>query len=147
MRDAGIAETLTKPVLAKALRARLLRHLAGVEPRVTDAEAPRRRRGGAARILVVEDNPVNQMVAVGLLDALGYDAETADDGQDAVEVFDPERFDAVLMDVQMPRLDGYAATRAIRERGDGRPGAGVAMTAPRSRVSGSAAWRPGWTTS
>ena len=78
---------------------------------------------------MVEDNEVNQMVAVGLLDALGYDAETADDGVEAVEMFDPGRFDAVLMDVQMPRLDGYAATRAIRERGDARRVPVLAMTA------------------
>ena len=86
----------------------------GVEPR-TAAKAPAAAGAGAAkRILVVEDNPVNQLVAIGLLEALGYVATTADDGQDALEILETEEFDAVLMDVQMPRLDGYAATRAIR---------------------------------
>jgi CheY-like chemotaxis protein/HPt (histidine-containing phosphotransfer) domain-containing protein len=65
-------------------------------------------------VLVVEDNPVNQLVAVGLLEALGYATETADDGAAALEVLSKGDFDLVLMDVQMPRMDGYAATRAIR---------------------------------
>ena len=65
---------------------------------------------------MVEDNPVNQLVAVGLLAALGYAATTADDGEAAVEALREGGFDAVLMDVQMPRMDGYAATRAIRAR-------------------------------
>jgi PAS domain S-box-containing protein len=129
VRDGGIAETLTKPVSSHALRSALLQHLAGVEPHVAPASASAPSTDSRPRILVVEDNPVNQMVAVGLLDALGYDAETADDGVEAVEVFDPDRFDCVLMDVQMPRLDGYAATRAIRERGDVRRVPVLAMTA------------------
>jgi CheY-like chemotaxis protein/HPt (histidine-containing phosphotransfer) domain-containing protein len=79
-------------------------------------------------VLVVEDNQVNQMVAVGLLEALGYDADVADDGYAAIEAYDPSRHAAVLMDVQMPRLDGYAATRAIRERGGTRVPV-IAMTA------------------
>jgi PAS domain S-box-containing protein len=129
VRAGGIAETLTKPVSSQALRAALLQHVAGVEPHVALPAPAARRPGPRPLVLVVEDNPVNQMVAVGLLDALGYDAETADDGVEAVEVFDPDRFDCVLMDVQMPRLDGYAATRAIRERGDVRRVPVLAMTA------------------
>jgi CheY-like chemotaxis protein len=81
-------------------------------------------------VLVVEDNPVNQMVAVGVLAALGYRVTTADDGVLALEALQRERFDAVLMDVQMPRMDGYTATRAIREReGTGPRLPVIAMTA------------------
>ena len=66
------------------------------------------------RVLVVEDNPVNQLVAAGLLEALGYSADIADDGLVALEMLQDPAYDLVLMDVQMPRMDGYAATRAIR---------------------------------
>ena len=115
---------------SQALRSALLRHLAGkAETAVAVSATARRRRRARHRILVVEDNPVNQMVAVGLLDALGYDDRDRRRRREAVEVFDPERFDAVLMDVQMPRLDGYAATRAIRARGDHRRVPVLAMTA------------------
>lgn len=129
VRENGIADVLVKPVATRALRSALLEHVAGVDVRVTSPDptgaAPRQRR----RILVVEDNPVNQMVAVGLLDALGYDADTADDGIDALEVYGKRHYDAVLMDVQMPRLDGYAATRALRERETGTRVPVLAMTA------------------
>jgi CheY-like chemotaxis protein/HPt (histidine-containing phosphotransfer) domain-containing protein len=63
---------------------------------------------------VVEDNDVNQLVALGILETLGYAANTADDGEQAVEAWREGCYAAVLMDVQMPRMDGYAATRAIR---------------------------------
>ena len=113
----GIADCLVRPVGLQTLRTTLLRHLAGIEPPAAPQPAASPPPGARTRVLVVEDNAVNQMVAVGLLDALGYDADTADDGYAALEVFDPVRHAVVLMDVQMPRLDGYAATRAIRERG------------------------------
>ncbi|WP_426245423.1 response regulator [Nocardioides sp. LHG3406-4] len=86
--------------------------------------------GERRRVLVVEDNPVNQMVAVGLLEALGYAAETADDGLAAIKLYDPLRHDLILMDVQMPRMDGLAATRELRVRFDDGPRVPViAMTA------------------
>jgi PAS domain S-box-containing protein len=66
------------------------------------------------RVLVVEDNPVNRKVAVGMLNQLGYQADVAEDGVAAVEAFNANRYDAILMDCQMPRMDGYDATRAIR---------------------------------
>ncbi|GEP40153.1 hypothetical protein NPS01_38160 [Nocardioides psychrotolerans] len=82
------------------------------------------------RVLVVEDNVVNQMVASGLLESLGYTVELADDGIAALEVLGRRSFDVVLMDVQMPRMDGYAATRALREvEGGGRRTPVIAMTA------------------
>ncbi|MEY2426051.1 MAG: hypothetical protein QOI61_1623 [Actinomycetota bacterium] len=65
-------------------------------------------------VLVVEDNAVNRKVAVGLLEQLGYTAEIAEDGLAAVEVFEPGAYKAILMDCQMPRMDGYDATIAIR---------------------------------
>ena len=67
-------------------------------------------------VLLVEDNPVNRHVAVAMLDKLGIEAEVAEDGRHALELFTPNRFDLILMDCQMPELDGYAATRAIRQR-------------------------------
>jgi signal transduction histidine kinase/DNA-binding response OmpR family regulator len=68
------------------------------------------------RVLVVEDNPVNQKLAVRILQRLGYRTETADHGLAALEAIAREDFDAILMDCQMPELDGYEATVRIRQR-------------------------------
>src|SRR5690606_21139659 len=68
------------------------------------------------RVLVVEDNELNQMVAIGSLRRLGVETVVAGDGAEGVELAAQGGFDAIVMDVQMPRLDGYAATRQIRER-------------------------------
>jgi len=74
------------------------------------------------RILVVDDNPVNRMVAVRQLEALGYRAESVESGVAALDSLGEERYDAVLMDCQMPGLDGYETTRRLRrlENGDRR---------------------------
>ena len=67
-----------------------------------------------ARVLLVEDNPVNQQVACAFLDAIGLQVEVAENGLQAVEQVKRSAFDAVLMDMQMPEMDGLAATRLIR---------------------------------
>jgi len=66
------------------------------------------------RIMVVEDNPVNQQVAIRMLRRLGFDSALASNGRDAVTMFQQEAFDIILMDCQMPEMDGYAATAEIR---------------------------------
>jgi PAS domain S-box-containing protein len=70
----------------------------------------------AARILVAEDNPVNQEVAAGILETMGCEIVSALNGEIAVERFAGDRFDLILMDCEMPVMDGIAATRRIRER-------------------------------
>jgi two-component system sensor histidine kinase/response regulator len=67
------------------------------------------------RILLVEDNRVNQMVARGLLEQAGVEVTIADDGLRALALVEPGRFDAVLMDIEMPGMDGYETTARIRE--------------------------------
>ncbi|MBA2608732.1 MAG: MASE1 domain-containing protein [Actinobacteria bacterium] len=83
----------------------------------------------AIRVLVVEDNPVNRKVAVGMLSQLGYRVDVAVDGVAAVEAFGTNKFDAILMDCQMPRMDGYDATRTIRSMETTRRTPIIAMTA------------------
>jgi signal transduction histidine kinase/DNA-binding response OmpR family regulator/HPt (histidine-containing phosphotransfer) domain-containing protein len=68
------------------------------------------------RVLVVEDNPVNQAVVKKMLEKAGLTPETANDGVEAMDLLRDEQFDVVLMDCQMPRMDGYEATEAIRDR-------------------------------
>lgn len=71
------------------------------------------------RILVVEDNPVNQMLAVRLIEKFGYRADTVANGREALVAIDRVPYDIVLMDVQMPEMDGITATKAIREKEQG----------------------------
>jgi CheY-like chemotaxis protein len=65
---------------------------------------------------VVEDDEINQLVATGILEHLGYTVDLADDGLEALDALERASYDAVLMDVHMPRLDGYQATAEIRRR-------------------------------
>jgi CheY-like chemotaxis protein len=83
------------------------------------------------RVLVAEDNPVNQKIIVRFLEKLGHTPITVGDGQRAVVAADAELPDAILMDVQMPMMDGLEATRLIRarERGEGRHVPIIALTA------------------
>jgi two-component system sensor kinase len=69
-----------------------------------------------ARILLVEDGPVNQEVARGLLEMRGYQVEIADNGREALDALDRQEFDVVLMDLEMPIMDGLTATVALRAR-------------------------------
>ena len=70
-----------------------------------------------ANILLVEDNEINQQVASELLEQARFHVEIANHGQEAIDKLEPGRYDCVLMDVQMPVMDGYTATRKIREDG------------------------------
>jgi two-component system sensor histidine kinase/response regulator len=116
--------------------------LTAVESRAADVAAPRAMAGDEARsptgsrttaprILLAEDNPVNQKVAFHMLRRRGYDVSLAATGREAVDLVGREPFDLVLMDVQMPEMDGFAATAAIREAeaGSGRHLTIIAMTA------------------
>jgi len=74
------------------------------------------RVASGARVLVVEDNDTNQQVAALTLEDLGYEVDIASDGLEALEALSSRRYAAILMDVQMPRMDGYEATAEIRRR-------------------------------
>ncbi len=77
----------------------------------------------ATRILLVEDNPVNQAVSKAMLDYFGCRTDVVENGRQALTALDVARYDLILMDCQMPEMDGYAATRAIRDREASRGGA------------------------
>ena len=85
-------------------------------------------------MLVAEDNPVNQRVAVRMLQRLGMSADVASNGHEAVQSYDRQPYDAILMDCQMPELDGFEATEIIRSRErSGKRTPIVAMTASAMR--------------
>jgi signal transduction histidine kinase/CheY-like chemotaxis protein len=131
---AGIGALLTKPVHLGRLQRALL-ELLGESPaqRVpaarTSVEASAAAVPAHGHVLVVDDSPTNQMVAVGILDHLGYSSEVAGDGVEALAALDRGGFDAVLMDCQMPEMDGYEATRRLRISEQGTRTPVIAMTA------------------
>jgi len=93
-----------------------------------DGPAAHAARYGGARVLVVEDNPVNSLLARRMLSRLGHTADTAPDGEEALRALERGAYDLVLMDCQMPVLDGFETTRRLRARwGDAFPV--LAMTA------------------
>jgi CheY-like chemotaxis protein len=79
------------------------------------------KRRGEIRILLAEDNPINQKVAIGMLKKLGLSTDAVVNGRDAVEAIGRNYYDLVFMDIQMPVMDGITATAAIREGGTPRP--------------------------
>ncbi len=129
------AEVLTKPVTPSSLFDACCKVL-GVAP-VSAAGSGRRdgRLPGAqaalkgARLLLVEDNAINREVALELLSGAGVSVSVAGDGREALEVLARERFDGVLMDCQMPVMDGFDAARAIRAQPALRDLPVIAMTA------------------
>jgi CheY-like chemotaxis protein/two-component sensor histidine kinase len=120
-RTAAIDAYLTKPVR----RAGLLEAVAGVlapdhKPRpAAEPVEPAPAAPAGVRVLVAEDNPVNQLVIQGMLAKRGLMADVVATGLEALEVLDRERHAAVLMDVQMPELDGYETTRRMRAAENG----------------------------
>jgi CheY-like chemotaxis protein len=131
--DLAVDAMLSKPVSPSALHDALVAVLrrpaaAAVPPRAADdVELTLRGRHAGQRLLLAEDNAINREVAEELLRGVGLVVESAEDGAQALEMALASRFDLVLMDMQMPRLDGIAATRALRARGVGVPV--IAMTA------------------
>jgi CheY-like chemotaxis protein len=137
---AGIVACLIKPVREQKLLACLdavlatstLRNGSG-RARASHASSAVLRDARARmrpRVLVAEDNAINARVALRILDRLGYDAEAVATGRAAVEAMDDGRFDAILMDWQMPEMDGLQAALAIRQREtSGRHTPIIAMTA------------------
>ena len=120
---AEIDAWLTKPVRQARLYDALVSHLGRTSSEVGQHssaddelfEATNDDAGRGLRVLLAEDNPVNQMVALGMLKELGHEATAVADGSEAVAALKEQEFDVVLMDCQMPVLDGYAATQQIRQ--------------------------------
>ena len=135
-RGAGIDVCLSKPVRQTSLYECLVNLMAGQGEEEAARPAPRaapmaQAAAAHARILVVEDNLINQQVALGMLEARGYKVEVAGNGREAVEAHTHSAFDLILMDCDMPEMDGYEATREIRsrERASGEHVPIVALTA------------------
>ena len=122
-RELGVSLHLTKPVRQAELRAAILRALSGQagvvartrsEP-LMESQPFRKFGGGAAlRILLAEDNRVNQRLAVAILEKAGHRVTVANNGTEAVDRWSAQAFDLILMDVQMPEIDGLEATAMIR---------------------------------
>jgi CheY-like chemotaxis protein len=124
LKDVGFCGYLTKPVKRSQLYD-CLATVVGMAPRTKGADTRSRRivtrhtiaenQKQKIRILLAEDNMINQQVAIHILKKLGYQADAVANGQEAVKALEMIPYDLVLMDVQMPQMDGFQATQVIRD--------------------------------
>lgn len=133
-RELGVAACITKPVRRTELKNAILAALNSNDGATRKGGDPTTLLGSCEtrlRLLLTEDNAVNQKVATRLLEKRGHGVVVARNGREALQFLQDQRFDVVLMDVQMPDMDGFEATRIIRdnERQSGRHIPIVAMTA------------------
>ncbi|HWJ53526.1 MAG TPA: response regulator [Propionibacteriaceae bacterium] len=131
--EAGVGQWLTKPIRSSELYDRLMRLMSpvGAAQRPSGHGQPQRptQTVPKGKILVVEDNALNQLVAEGVVSRLGYEVHSVPNGAEALEAVESNDYSAVLMDCHMPVMDGFTATREIRQRENGRRTPIIAMTA------------------
>jgi len=123
MKELGFSAYLVKPLEVSQLFDALSEVVASARSQVPAAERPlvtrhslAEAKRGRLRILLVEDDVVNQLVTQSALNRVGYNVEIASNGRAAIELTENQHWDLILMDTQMPGLDGYRATEAIRAR-------------------------------
>ncbi len=133
VRSAGIDVALTKPVRRSTLYNALTSALHGDRSPRPPSRRPVAKPGVAGRILVVEDNAVNLRISVYMLEKHGYRVDVAGNGLEALEALAGSDYDLVLMDCQMPEMDGFEATAELRQREIGRRTPVVALTAAATR--------------
>jgi CheY-like chemotaxis protein len=132
--EIGLEGFLLKPVSPSMLFDAIMQAFGEAVPEVSrvaqrkEQEAEALKHIQRARVLLVEDNEINQQVAKEILEGAGLHVELATNGQEAVNAVKENEYDAVLMDVQMPVMDGYTATRKIREWEGGMRNAECGMT-------------------
>jgi signal transduction histidine kinase/CheY-like chemotaxis protein len=113
----GLTSYLVKPLRRAELLQKILSLKGnGIHAAVVDRPAAFPKPSRGLRILLAEDNPVNQQLAFELLRQQGHSVEIAFNGRQAVQAAESEHFDVVLMDIQMPDMDGFEATAAVRKR-------------------------------
>ncbi|WP_028762678.1 response regulator [Shewanella colwelliana] len=132
--DLAIYAMLQKPFKASALFDEIISAFVDqpkLNPAIELAKEPVKERDSqvSGLILLVEDNFINQQVATELLKSAGYEVDVAENGQIALDMVDSKPYDAVLMDIQMPVMDGLTATKALRERYSQQELPVIAMTA------------------
>ena len=117
LRESGIVHQINKPVTPSELQTALIDAMLGKSDQtVENSSAIDLSPLNGRRILLAEDNPINQEVAIELLKDVGLQVDVVGDGQQAVDLACKNDYDAILMDVQMPGMDGIAATREIRRQ-------------------------------
>jgi CheY-like chemotaxis protein/HPt (histidine-containing phosphotransfer) domain-containing protein len=119
--SAAFASCLTKPIKPVQLHETLVRVISGAKPAARKTTAPARLDATLAkrfplRVLVCDDNLINRKVALRLLQQMGYQGDSANNGQEAIEALEKSAYDVIFMDIHMPVLDGMAATQIIRQR-------------------------------